>query len=322
MKIGTYKDALKAIEEADNIIIYHHKRPDGDCLGSQAGLAEFIRTNYPKKNVFTPGNNMNIFNFMDYKYDNPNNINYKNSLGIVVDASSSDRIEGAEALVDNKHTKTLRIDHHPNDSDIKYDYLWVDEHYVAAAEMIAELAQKSNWKVNKKAAEHTFLGIITDSGRFLYEDTSSRTHQLASFLYEKGSIDAQKIFKELNKRTTVDIKYVGDILSNFKKSGRVLYYLVTKAKQAEYGFNDQYSAIFVNELANIEDNNCWAFFVELEDGKIRGRLRSNGPLVNEVARKYNGGGHANAAGCTLDSWDQVDDVLADLNLAIKKWEEK
>ncbi|SYV97054.1 Bifunctional oligoribonuclease and PAP phosphatase nrnA, partial [Mycoplasmopsis edwardii] len=57
----------------------------------------------------------------------------------------------------------------------------------------------------------------------------------------------------------------------------------------------------------------------MEDGKIRGRLRSNGPLVNEVAREFNGGGHDNAAGCTLDSFDQIPQVLKLLNQAITKW---
>lgn len=63
-------------------------------------------------------------------------------------------------------------------------------------------------------------------------------------------------------------------------------------------------------------------FIQLEDGKIRGRLRSNGPLVNQVANMFNGGGHDNAAGCTLNSFDEAPNVLKALNQAIMKWEEK
>ncbi|TKA59009.1 hypothetical protein MBOVa_4140 [Mycoplasmopsis bovis 8790] len=322
MEIGNAKVAIDAIEKYKNIIIFHHIRPDGDCLGSQAGLAELIRTNYPEKNVYTVGDNVGVFDFMNYKYDPIEKIDFSDSLGIVVDASSSNRIECAELLLNKKFTAALRIDHHPNDSDIEYKYIWVDEHYVAAAEMIAKIAYEAKWTVNQRAAEHIFLGIVTDSGRFLYPDTSARTHQLVSFLYEKGNLKPKFMFNELSKRTMDDIKFSGEILSNFKKQGRVLYYEVTNEVLQKFGLSSLKAATFVNELADIEDNSCWAFFIQLEDGKIRGRLRSNGPLVNKVAPKYGGGGHDNAAGITLTKWSQVNDVINDLNQLIIEWEAK
>lgn len=322
MQIGNSKIALEAIAKYDNIIIFHHVRPDGDCLGSQAGLAELIRTNYPMKKVYTPGDNAHVFDFMNYEFSKIEDIDFSNSLGIVVDASSSDRIECAELLLEKRMTATLRIDHHPNGSDIEYDYLWVDEHYVAAAEMIAELAYDGNLKVTQKAASHIYLGMVTDSNRFMYADTSARTHKLAAFLYEKGELDSWKIFVELNKRSMIDLKFSGEILQNFEQEGRVLYFKITDELMKKYNFDSLKAASFVNELANIENNSCWAFFIQLPDGKIRGRLRSNGPKVNEVARLYNGGGHDNAAGITLDSFDQVPEVLAHLNQAIKDWENR
>ncbi|ADN68695.1 DHH family phosphoesterase [Mycoplasmopsis fermentans] len=322
MKIGNYKVALQAIEKYKNIIIFHHIRPDGDCLGSQAGLAELIKKNYPKKKVFTVGDNVHTFDFMSYHYDPIETVDFKNSLGIVVDASSSDRIQDGHLLVEKKCTAALRIDHHPNGSDIEYDYLWIDEHYVAAAEMVAMLAKSAKWEITKKAAEHIYLGINTDSGRFLYPDTSARTYKLVAHLIEKGGLDSQWILRELNKRSSRDIKYTGEILSGFKQSGRVLYFEVTKEIMDKYGMNDLEAAIFVNELANIDDNSCWAFFIQLADGTVRCRLRSNGPLVNNVARLHNGGGHDNAAGCSINSWDEVPVVLKELNDCIKEWEAK
>ncbi|MBZ4212428.1 bifunctional oligoribonuclease/PAP phosphatase NrnA [Mycoplasma sp. U97] len=322
MKIGNAKVAIEAIEKYKNIIIFHHIRPDGDCLGCQAGLAELIRDNYPNKRVYKVGDNVGVFDFMEYDFDDISSIDFSNSLGIVCDASSSDRIECSQLLLDKKFTETLRIDHHPNGSDIEYDYLWVDEHYVAAAEMIADIAREADWKISKKAASHVFLGIVTDSGRFLYPDTSSRTFKLAAHLYDKSNFSPDFIYKNLNQRSVQDIKFIGQILSNFKKDGRVLYYCITPDVMKEIGFDSLKAASFVNELANIEDNSCWAFFIELEDGKVRGRLRSNGPLVNKVANKYNGGGHDNAAGITIDNWDMVPAVLKDLNNAITEWEAK
>ncbi|UUM19978.1 bifunctional oligoribonuclease/PAP phosphatase NrnA [Mycoplasma sp. 1578d] len=319
MLIGNSKVAKEAIEKYDSIIIFHHIRPDGDCLGSQHGLAELIKTNYPEKKVYCVGDNVGVLDFMKYHFTDSSQIDFTNSLGVVVDASSGDRIENAELLYQNKTTAKLRIDHHPNDSDIQYDYLWVDEHYVAAAEMIAMLAYESNWKVSLKASEYIYLGINTDSGRFLYPDTSARTHTLVAFLMENG-FHPQPILKELSKRTFKGIKFIGELLSGFKKYGRVLYFEATDQVLQKHEFSSLEASMYVNELANIEDNSCWALFIQLEDGKVRGRLRSNGPLVNKVAKEFNGGGHDNAAGITLDSWNQVQDVLDRLNQEIITYE--
>ncbi|AIA29656.1 DHH family phosphoesterase [Mycoplasmopsis californica] len=319
MKIGDTQVAIEAIKKYQNIVIFHHTRPDGDCLGSQHGLAQMIRDNFPEKKVYTIGDNAGSFEFMNYHFDPVESIDFNNSLGIVVDASSSDRIVHSDLLLGDKFTAKLRIDHHPNGSDIVYDYLFVDEHYVAAAEQVAHIAFDAQWKISKQAALHTFLGITTDSGRFLYADTSARTYKLAAFLEEQSGIEPWKLHRELGKKSLKDIKYIGHILSNFERKGRVLYFVATKEVQEKFGFDELKAAIFVNELANIEDNACWAFFIEQADGSIRARLRSNGPLVNEVANIWGGGGHANAAGVTI-SFAQIDLVLDELNKAIIKWE--
>ncbi|EIE40491.1 nrnA-like DHH family phosphoesterase [Mycoplasmopsis canis UF31] len=319
MKIGNSKVAIDAIEKYENIIIFHHIRPDGDCLGSQAGLAELIKTNYPNKKVYTVGNNQKTFDFMNYHYDEIDTIDFNNSLAIVVDASSGDRIECAELLYEKKTTAKLRIDHHPNGADIDYEYNYIDDKFVAAAEMIAQIAFDAKWEVTQKASAHIYLGINTDSGRFLFPDTSSRTYKLVAFLMENG-FHPQEILRNLNQRTLKDIQISGQILSNFKKEGRVLYYEIKEDFLKEHQIDSLRAALYVNELANIDDNSCWALFVQMEDGKVRARLRSNGPLVNNVANKFNGGGHDNAAGCTLDSFEQVPDVLKLLNDEIKEWE--
>nr|WP_272873044.1 DHH family phosphoesterase [Mycoplasma phocoeninasale] len=125
MAKNTWEIALKAIQEHDNIFIFHHIRPDGDCLGSQFGLRELIKTNFPEKNVFVLGDNNNIFSFMTWDFDKFEDIDkkyFENSLVVVVDANSSNRIQFANIILEKNFTHLLRIDHHPNDPDIAYDY--------------------------------------------------------------------------------------------------------------------------------------------------------------------------------------------------------
>nr|WP_318024305.1 bifunctional oligoribonuclease/PAP phosphatase NrnA [Mycoplasmopsis edwardii] len=321
MQIGNSKVAIDAIEKYDNIIIFHHIRPDGDCLGSQGGLAELIKTNYPNKKVYKVGNNENIFPFMNFDFQDESEIDYKNSLAIVVDASSGDRIQCSEILYQNKTTAKLRIDHHPNESDIVYDYVYVDEKFVAAAEMVAQIAYDAKWKITKRASEFIYLGINTDSGRFSLPDTSARTHKLVAYLMHNG-FHPQTILRNLNQRNLRDIQISGHILSNFKKDGDVLYFEANKKFMEQFSLNSFEASQFVNVLANIDDNRCWALFIELEEGPIRVRIRSNGPSMISVAKYFGGGGHDDRGGFNIESFDQVKKVTNKLNQAIKEWREK
>lgn len=313
MKKGNYKTILNEIERYDNIFIFHHIRPDGDCLGSQFGLKELIIHNFPKKNVFAVGDSKGIFDFLNFSHNNNySEKNFENSLGIVVDASSSDRIEHKELILEKKLTAMARLDHHPNGSDIDYDYNWIDSSFAAAAEQVGYLAMKGKLKVTPKAAEYIYLGIYTDSGRFFYSNTSARTLEVASFLVKNGA-SPYKISTSLAKRTTKEIAYSGKVLSNFKIKENVIYYHATSKVQKELGLSYE-QASMVNILANIENYPIWIFFIDQEDGSIRVRLRSNGPKVNIVGRAFNGGGHDMASGAMIQN---KKDIIKVVNACIK-----
>ncbi|MGV2393173.1 UNVERIFIED_CONTAM: hypothetical protein O8I53_09540 [Campylobacter lari] len=99
--------------------MFHHIRPDGDCLGSQFGLRELIRDNYPNKKVYAIGDSNGALNFMTFDFDQiPSDEVLKTSLGVIVDANFKERIQNREILDKNLFPETLRIDHHPNDDDL------------------------------------------------------------------------------------------------------------------------------------------------------------------------------------------------------------
>ncbi|WP_033161204.1 DHH family phosphoesterase [[Mycoplasma] collis] len=310
MKTGSWKKITDAIKQFDNIFIFHHIRPDGDCLGSQFGLGNLIKENFPEKNVFLVGDSKNILNFLDFKHDDINKINEKNfnnSLGIIVDASSSDRLESIELINSKKITKLARIDHHPNKTDIKYDFNWVDSSYVAAAEMVGYLAMKAKWKITTKAAEYIYLGIYTDSGRFLYTNTSSRTFLVVSHLL-KNNLNIDNIHFHLSQKSLNLAKFNGEVLLNFKNKGKVNYYYVTKEIQEKYNLKYE-EAAQVNLLANLDNSRIWIFFIDQPENWIRVRLRSNGPKVNTIGRQYKGGGHDQASGAMINNPDLIEEIV-------------
>ncbi|UUD36867.1 Bifunctional oligoribonuclease and PAP phosphatase nrnA [Mycoplasmopsis californica] len=322
MKKGNWKQALEAIEKYDNIIIFHHTRPDGDCLGSQHGLAELIRLNYKHKKVFVVGDSDGIFDFMNYKFNPANKIDFKNSLGVVVDVANKDRIQNVEVLLDERVSARLIIDHHPNESDINFDYTFVDSSFAAAAEMVAELAKRAKWQINKEAASHIYLGINTDSGRFLFPNTKPRTFKHAAYLLEKGKFDLKSLHENLYKKTLVDLKMQGHILTYFQTKDDVIYYIASKNIQQEFNLSANEVARYNNLLAGVENYLIWLFFVELEDGSYRVRLRSMGPKVNKIATKFNGGGHDLASGASVKNYAEINKVIDAANAAIKKWRAK
>lgn len=69
MQIGNLELVTKELIKYDSIVIFHHIRPDGDCLGSQFGLRELLRTNFPNKKIYVIGDNKNMFSFLDFKMD-------------------------------------------------------------------------------------------------------------------------------------------------------------------------------------------------------------------------------------------------------------
>ncbi|PYF42631.1 DHH family phosphoesterase [Metamycoplasma alkalescens] len=321
MAKNTWKIAKEAIEAHNNIFIFHHIRPDGDCLGSQFGLRELIRTNYPEKNVFVLGDTGGVFPFMKWDFDKFEDIpkkNFENSLAVVVDTNSSHRIQFVKYILDNNFTHTLRIDHHPTDPDINYDYTWEDAEYAAAAEQIGYIAMKAKWKVTNEAARYVYLGINTDSGRFNYEYVAKRTFDVVSYLHTDNDFRVWDVNYDLGKRDERKVKFAAHVLLNYKNEGQVLYFYVSKKIQKKFKLKDN-EANDVGILANIGDCKIWVFFIDQPDGTIRVRVRSNGIWINHICEKYKpGGGHEVAAGATVHSKAEMKAIIADLKAEVLK----
>lgn len=319
MLIGNEKIATELLEKYDSIVIFHHIRPDGDCLGSQFGLKELLQTNYPNKKIYAIGDTKGNFAFLNLVHDEiPSDEILAKSLGVIVDANFKERIECREVLDKNIFAETLRIDHHPNEDDLDKNSKWVDSSYIAADEMIAQLAFVNNWKITKRAANLLYLGINTDSGRFLYDKTSARTFRLVAMLYDNG-LESDFIHSNLSKTSLNEIQFNSWLVSTLKVNGQVAY--IKNSLEETLSFNKTpQSSIRVNSIGNIEGYPIWVQFTEEEDRKIRVELRSNGPLVNVVARKWNGGGHDRASGCILESFDQIDALIADCNTEVLRYQ--
>ncbi|MDE3839894.1 DHH family phosphoesterase [Bacillus methanolicus] len=303
---------LEAIEQYETIIVHRHVRPDPDACGSQGGLVEILKASYPEKHVYAVGKEEPTLHYLNRLDTIPDEI-YKGALVIICDTANTERICDSRYHLGDK---LIKIDHHPNE-DPYGDLIWVDTDASSVSEMIYEFylfGKEKGLKMTDKAARLLYAGIVGDTGRFLYPSTTEKTFGYAGELIRYG-FSRTELYDQMYELKPNVVKLNGYILQNFdiRPSG-VASMVLTKELLEEYKVRPAEASLLVGSLRNIEGVLAWAFFIEEED-QIRVRLRSKGPVINSVARKYKGGGHPLAAGASIYSWDEKESVLKDMDQA-------
>ena len=232
-------------------------------------------------------------------------------------------------LLSDKRAATLAkdviiIDHHTNQADIFNAVSYIDESYEAAAAYLADILFSLDLKLNSKAAHWLFSGIVTDSGRFQYLKNGERLFGIASKLIKYGA-EPLKLYNELYQESLEERRLKNEFQVRMEISDGVAYLKNTKEILTNYPNLDafQISRGMVNLMAGITGIPIWLNFTyNDENKKILGEFRSRGIKIVEIAKKYNGGGHDNACGASLNDWDEVEEVIKDFKNLLKLESEK
>lgn len=318
---GIKKEILTEIEDSENIIIVRHKRPDGDCIGSSLGLRALLRNSFPNKKIYSVGDGVPSYLGFLGEEDIVEEELYEKSLVIVVDTATSDRIENG---LYTKAKKLIKMDHHiPVEDYGNINYVRVD--FPACCQIITEFANtfKSKLKLNEEAALCLYTGLVTDSGRFRYRNVNGETMRIAGSLLDVN-VDTERMYTHLNTKSPESFKLQGYVYQNFELTENgVAYAYITKKLMNKYNATVEDASNLVNCLDSIRGSLIWILFVEYED-EIRVRLRSRYIPVVDIANQFNGGGHENACGATLQKEKQIKELLsvADNNLKIFKEKNK
>ncbi len=294
---------LAEIKNYDTIIIHRHVRPDPDAYGSQGGLAEILKTSFPDKKIYTVGKEDPSLNYLR-RLDDISDETYEGALVIVCDTANTARIDDIRY---KNGAKLIKIDHHPN-KDPYGDLLWVDTSASSCSEMIYEFylaGKEQGLKMSDEGARLLFGGIVGDTGRFLFQNTTEKTFAYASELIHYNFARPQ-LFQEMYDVNENVVRLNGYVLQHFEVlpngTGKMI---ITKEIINQFGVTVSEASQLVGSLGSIKGVNTWVFFIE-EENEIRVRFRSKGPVINTIAQKYNGGGHPLAAGASIHSWDDVD----------------
>ncbi len=311
-----FDEALKAMAEAKRIIIHRHVNPDGDALGSQIGLRQIIRDNFPSVEVYAVGDVSKRYSFMDGSAMDiiPDSF-YDGAVAVILDTSVS------QLISDDRYKKvktTIRMDHHIFCEKIA-DMEYVDSTFESCAGLVTYFAKENGLIVSDDAAKALYTGMITDSGRFRYDSVSSQTFALASFLMER-EFDTNDIYSKLYTDELKNIITRASFITRIKlASENVAYIYTTREELASLGL-DTFAASrgMVGTMSDIKGVDIWANFTETPNGVIC-EIRSNKYNINKVAVKYGGGGHAKASGATVADRAEALALLDDL---VKTGEEK
>jgi phosphoesterase RecJ-like protein len=304
---------VELIESKSTFAITSHIRPDGDGLGSSLGLYWLLKALGKEAEVIThdpvpqayrelPGaNKIRITQSVDLTYD----------AIFVIECSDITR----PGLADLENQFVVNIDHHAT-SALFGDINWIDATASAVGEMIYNLCKAIGVRVTKEIAECVYTALVTDTGSFHYSNTTERTFKVASELVKAGVKPAWITQNVFSSYAWSKLPLLSQVLATAKRdeSGRVAWMRQTLAMQEHAGASEEDGDGFVNLPLTVGEVEAVVLLKENAPGVYRTSLRSKGDInVARIAERFGGGGHRNAAGCTLKGdWDETERTIVGL----------
>lgn len=311
MKKDIYRKITKIIKDYDKIVIARHVGPDPDAVCSQIALRDAIKLTYPKKEVYAVGASVSKFKFIGHldKVDDYSKL--EGALLVVLDVPNFKRVDGIEDL---SYDAILKIDHHPSE-DIIGDVDWTDETISSTCEMLANYLLNSKLIIDTKIAENLFVGMAFDSDRFLLQNTTVETFETVVELLRRYPFNFVASYDNLYERPFKELKFYAYIINELDVSENCFGSIIIEEDDLkEYNVDSSAPSNMVNDFYFIKELLVWTFVVyDSKNDIYKVNIRSRGPVINEIANKYNGGGHKYASGCRIKEKSEIKKLLKELD---------
>jgi len=306
-----FSKAMTLINDSTSIYITSHVSPDGDAVGSVFAMYLALKNMGKDVHVIMPkySDRFKFLEEISLAEEEVDKDAY--DLCVVLDCSSIDRIAMLEGDF-NKAKKKLVIDHHIN-SKIEADLMVVDSKSPATCQMVYEFLTSQNILIDKDIAKYIYMGIVTDTGSFNYQSTTSKTHKIVADLLDTG-IDFAYICKMVNDTMKENrLKLIAYAINNIEtyKNGKIKYVKISNEVLKSFNISDEDAEGIVNYLRCIEGVDIAIYARELDNGTYKVSMRSNGNVdVSNAAIRLGGGGHINAAGFSVS--EEIDNVIDEI----------
>jgi bifunctional oligoribonuclease and PAP phosphatase NrnA len=293
---------LDIIGESRTICVVGHVRPDGDCVGSQLGLALALKNEGKKVTCWNENGIPQKYEFLD-----PDHLFQKPKPGhefdcvIATDAASFERLGAVSSCIGTRKT-FINIDHH--ESNTRYaDLNWVSAREPSTGELIFRLLKIAKWPITRPIADCLFTAISTDTGSFQYPSTRPGTLHVAGELLSRGANLARICDEVYQSYPLSRARLLRHIYSHFRLTheNQIAYFWLKKADLARVGVETADTEGLIDHIRAIAPVVVACVFEELEPDLTRISLRSKSPAVNvnEIAAQFGGGGHSAAAGARI-----------------------
>ena len=309
------------IKKYENIVIARHIGVDPDAMASSFALKNSILLTFPDKHVRLAGTGSNRFSYFG-KLDKNEDVK-ENTLLIVTDTPDIKRIDGIDDIT--KFSDVVKIDHHPfieKFSENSYEY--IDVNAGSASQIVLELIRNTDLLMDKQIAEQIFWGIVSDTNRFMYNDSTSKTFHLVGDLLEKYDLDLSKLYAPLYARPLEEVRLEGYIALNMQVTENgVAYIKITNDILEEYKTDAASPGNMIGNFNYIDGILVWMFVTEdVKNNNFRISIRSRGPIINSTAERYNGGGHNYASGARITDIALADKLVQDLDELCAKYKKE
>jgi phosphoesterase RecJ-like protein len=293
---------LEIIREHKTFCIVGHMRPDGDCIGSQLGLALALQNEGKKVTVWNQD-----FIPQKYKFLNTGGLFEKPQSGekfdcvIATDCASFERLGTVGDCVRDRKI-FINIDHH--ESNTRYaDVNWVSPREASTGELIFRLLKAARWPITRPIADQLFTAVSTDTGSFQYSTTRPGTFHTGAELVTRGANLARICDEVYQSYPLSRARLLKHVYSTFKlaEDNRIAWFWLKKEDFTRTGAESDDTEGLIDHIRAIEPVVVACVFEELEPELTRISLRSKSAQINvsDIAKQFGGGGHPAAAGARI-----------------------
>lgn len=314
-----WAELVAVLTSAESIGVVGHVGPDGDALGSMIGLARAARL-AGKRAVASFDEPFVVPEEMSFLDSSvlvpPSEFPHDLDVAVAVDTSVRGRV-GALAGAMEKANQLAVIDHHISDGSWG-DVVVVDVTAGATTELVHALLLRLGWPIDEAVATALYTGLVTDTGRFQYSSTSSRTHDVASDLLARGvktDVIGQQLFEEASfGYYEVVARVLGRAVLD--EDHAFVWSIMEPDDLSAAGLEYHETDGLIDLVRMARGTEVACLLKEKEKGVIKGSLRSRGRVdVEAIAGSFGGGGHHNAAGFTSlqDPAEIIEKIVAHLS---------
>lgn len=293
-------DICKAIKPSKNVMLLAHKDPDGDAIGSMIALNILLKKLGKNTVMYCPDEVPHIYSFLPHSGEVRTNIspNEAFDLAIAVDCGDMHRF-GTSIDIKRTAKVLVNIDHHPDNT--KFGDINCIKNISSVAEIIYGLFDALQIKIDKNVASCLYVGIMTDTGSFRYDYTSSETFRIAADLKDKGADTSRIAMTVYETKTIPSMKILGAAMYRLESSekGTVVWTALSKKLMNDIGAKSEDLTGIVDQLRSIKGAELAILFRE-ENGVIKINFRSKHKVnCSDIAKKLGGGGHIRASGVVI-----------------------